>query len=171
MASVLDQRYELVPVDEVRMHPDNAKRSDVVTIAGSISRNGFYGALVAQRSTGYILVGNHRWLAAKEQGLDELPVLFVDVDADEARRIMVADNRTSELGDFDEAKLLALLQGFDGDLAGTGYTVDDVAKLLTEPEFLPDDTAQSRLDERTPICCPSCGFEWRVGASGTVEPV
>jgi DNA modification methylase len=130
MTAVREQEYAVVPVDEVRMHPDNAKRGDVTAIAGPIGRNGFYGALVVQRSTGYILVGNHRWLAAREEGLDELPVIWVDCDADEARRIMVADNRTSELGGFDEEALAALLRSFDGDLEGTGYTLDDLAALL-----------------------------------------
>lgn len=130
MARLLSQRYEEIPVDEVQLHPDNAKLGDVPAIADSIDRNGFYGALVAQRSTGYILVGNHRWLAAREQGLDRIPVIWVDCDADEARRIMVADNRTSELGEFDMEKLTSLLEGFDGDLAGTGYSMDDLQDLL-----------------------------------------
>lgn len=147
---LLDQDYEIVAVEQVQMHPDNAKRGDVTAIASSIGRNGFYGALIVQRSTGYILVGNHRWLAAREQGLDELPVIWVDCDADEARRIMVADNRTSEMGGFDQAKLAELLESFDGDLDGTGYSEDDLARLLngnggpagdqlTDPDDAPDE--------------------------------
>ena len=145
MAELLEQKYELVAVDDVAQHPDNAKVGDVPAIASSISRNGFYGALVVQRSTGYILVGNHRWLAARSEGLTEVPVIFVDVDADEARRIMVADNRTSELGEFDMEKLTSLLESFDGDLAGTGYSIDDLQDLLgggapaglTDPDAVP----------------------------------
>lgn len=146
MARLLEQSYEVVPVGEVQLHPDNAKLGDVPAIASSIERNGFYGSLVVQRSTGYILVGNHRWLAAREDGLTEIPVLFVDVDADQARRIMVADNRTSELGEFDAEKLTALLASFDGDLEGTGYSVDDLQDMLgggsgggfTDVDHVPD---------------------------------
>lgn len=147
MARLLSQHYEEIPVGEVQLHPDNAKLGDVPAIAESIDRNGFYGALVAQRSTGYILVGNHRWLAAREQGLERIPVIWVDCNADEARRIMVADNRTSELGEFDMEKLTSLLETFDGDLAGTGYSIDDLQDLIggssssssgnTDPDAVP----------------------------------
>jgi DNA modification methylase len=149
-ATVREQRYELAPVEEVRPHPDNAKLGDTDAIGSSIDRSGFYGALVVQRSTGYILVGNHRWKAAQAKGLAELPVIFVDCDADEARRIMVADNRTSDLGTYDSEKLVALLTGFDGDLDGTGYDSDDLARLLngkagrpalTDPDAMPEQPA------------------------------
>lgn len=130
MARLLSQSYEEVHVEDVQLHPDNAKLGDVPAIAESIDRNGFYGSLVVQRSTGYILVGNYRWLAARQEGLDRIPVIWVDCNADEARRIMVADNRTSALGEFDMEKLTSLLEGFDGDLAGTGYSIDDLQDLL-----------------------------------------
>lgn len=133
MARLAAQDYEVVPVTAVSLHPENAKVGDVPAIAKSIARNDFYGALVVQRSTGHILVGNHRWLAAKAENLGEVPVIYVDVDDDQARRIMVADNRTSDLGTFDMEKLSALLESFDGDLDGTGYSLDDLTDMLGTP--------------------------------------
>jgi DNA modification methylase len=48
-------------------------------------------------------------------------VLWVDVDDERARRILVADNRTAELASWDDAELLALLVSLD-DLRGTGFS-------------------------------------------------
>jgi ParB-like chromosome segregation protein Spo0J len=59
-AKIINQEYELVPTGRLRPHPRNVNRGDLAVIAESIAQNGFYGAVVAQRSTGYILAGNHR---------------------------------------------------------------------------------------------------------------
>lgn len=74
------QSYALVNVEVLNPHPDNPRQGDVDAIADSIEQNGFFGAIVAQRSTGYVPAGNHRLLAAKRQGLTEVPVVWLDVD-------------------------------------------------------------------------------------------
>lgn len=168
MADVLDQSFKSVALSTVAPHPDNPRRGDIDAIEHSIEVNGFYGALVVQESTGYILVGNHRYAAAKKAGLDELPALIIDVDDEQARRILVADNRYAELAKWDEDALSAILREFD--LAGTGFTEADLAKMISADDFEPEDDADmSRLDQRAPTTCPSCGFEWRVGPQGQIE--
>lgn len=124
------QEYELTPVGDLRPDPANANQGDLEAIAQSVGRSGFYGAIIANRRTGLIIAGEHRWRAAQAAGLAEVPVIWVNVDAATARRIMVADNRTSRLGTDDPAKLIALLRTFDGDLEGTGYSAEDFARLL-----------------------------------------
>lgn len=128
--------YDQVPIDTLNTHPDNARVGSVSTIVESIKTNGFFGAVVAQTSTRNILVGNHRYLAAVEVGMDVIPVLWVDVDDDRARKIMLADNRTSDIATYDDYLLLEILRA--GDLDGTGYLdtdVDDLARLLEPPEL------------------------------------
>lgn len=171
MAARVDQHYEVVPIDEVRPHPDNPRRGDVDRLAVSIDRNGFYGACVVQRSTGYILAGNHRWLAAKARGLIQVPAIFVDVDVDQARRIMVADNRMSDLATYDDDALSALLTeiAHDGGLIGTGFTDEDLARLL--PDAAPTLPPDGALDDRKVHICPACGHRWVIGVGGQVEPI
>ena len=72
--SLLEQQYELVPIDSIQPHPRNARQGDIGAIVESIKANQFYGACVVQRSTRYILVGNHRWRAAKQCDLTQVPV-------------------------------------------------------------------------------------------------
>lgn len=130
--SVLTQRYETVPVGQLRPHPDNPRRGNLATIGKSIATNGFYGAVVAQRSTGHVLAGNHRLQAAQAAGIAEIPVVWVDVDDERAKRILLADNRTSDLATNDQADLLALLDSLAVSpdlLDGTGFHMDDLDDL------------------------------------------
>jgi hypothetical protein len=122
------QTYQLVPTAELSLHPANPRRGDIDLISSSISANGFYGAVVAQRGTGHILAGNHRWMAAQRDGLPDVPVIWVDVDDDRALRILLTDNRTGDLAGYDNPALLDLLDALaisPDALAGTGY--DDAA--------------------------------------------
>ncbi|MBI2392804.1 MAG: DNA modification methylase [Deltaproteobacteria bacterium] len=124
--------FERVAIDELRQHPRNPRKGNVDAIVESISKNGFYGAIVVQRSTRYILAGNHRWLAAKRAGMPDVPVLWADVDDKTARRILLADNRTSDVAKYDDPLLASLLKELraEMDLAGSGYAESDVDALL-----------------------------------------
>lgn len=123
-------------ITDLKLHPDNPRDGDIGAIAESIEANGFFGTLVAQCSTGRVLVGNHRMQAAIQLGFKKLPVHWVDVDNDTATRILLADNRNSDLAtyrDEDLAKLLTRL-GKKGKLGGTGYDGDDLDALLFDIE-------------------------------------
>lgn len=133
-------------MDEIDLHPDNANVGNVDMIAESIRINGFYAPIIVQSTTGYIIAGNHRYQAAKKLGMTQVPVVYLDVNDDEAKRIMVADNRTTRLG-HDDSELLASLLEDLGDtelgLMGTGFTHADLQTLLDQqdkfdPEFQPE---------------------------------
>jgi len=129
--NIINQAYELVPVGALKPHPKNPRKGDIAAIGESIAANGFYGSVVAQRATGFILAGNHRLKAAIEQGATEVPVIYVDADDEQATRILLADNRTNDLSGYDDAALAELLKGLDS-LDGTGYDQAAVDKLLSE---------------------------------------
>jgi len=171
----METEVEMVPIDKLERHPQNPRIGDVDEIATSIKANGWWGTVVAQRSTRYVLAGNHRLLAAQKVGLEEVPVYWVDVDDPTAHRILLADNKTAELATYDEELLVELLSSVveESSLLGTGYTDADIAELLeaVDVEFFPEEGEQPRLDQRNPTTCPDCGFEWRVGPSNTIEPV
>ena len=124
------------PITALVPHPSNPRQGDVGAIIQSIEANGWYGTLVAQIATGHVLAGNHRLQAAIHCGLDRVPVHWVDVDDDTAHRILLADNRTTDLATYDEHALADLLveMGKAGNLEGTGYDGDDLDDLLAELE-------------------------------------
>lgn len=122
-------------VNKLKPHPANPRQGDVGAIVESIERNGFYGTIIVQKSSGYVLAGNHRLKAAKQLGITEVPVTIVDVDDDTADRILLADNRTNDLATYDDerlANLLANLANNTGTLAGTGYDGEDLDNLLAD---------------------------------------
>jgi hypothetical protein len=132
---VQTQEMEVVPLGAVKLHPRNPRKGDLRAVRQSIERNGFVGALVANRRTGHILAGNHRYMAARELGLKEIPVIWVDVPAAREVKILLADNRASDLGSYDKRDLAALLQevALEGDLLSTLYTQVDLQDLLGPP--------------------------------------
>lgn len=139
---IVNKQSKQVPVDDLKPHPSNPRKGNVDAIADSIKVNGFYGAIVAQESTGYILVGNHRWQAAKKVGLKKVPVIFVDVDDKQARKILLADNKTADISMYDDSALAALLSDLTGELEGTGWSNDELDDLLRKVAIHDDDTGQ-----------------------------
>jgi ParB-like chromosome segregation protein Spo0J len=143
------QEFATVEVSRLQEHPRNPRRGEVDAIQESIETNGFYGTIVAQESTGYILAGNHRWKAAVKAGLLTVPVMWVAVDDEAALRILLADNRTADLADYDNASLVELLAEIansTGTLLGTGYDQDALDDLIAEVSGIQPEKADSPTD-------------------------
>ncbi len=121
---------ELVPLDRLTTYPGNARRGDLDAIRESLRRNGQYRPLIVQRSTGFVLAGNNTMHAMQAEGMAEAEVKWLDVDDEAARRIVIADNRTADLGTYDDRALVTLLREVGEDLEGTGYDLDDYDDLL-----------------------------------------
>jgi hypothetical protein len=140
MSAPIRQEYEAaVPLARLVPHPANPRRGDVGAIVASIRANGWRGALVVQRSTCHVLVGNHRLLAAGTLGLPTVPVLWIDCDDATAQRILVADNRASDLAAFDTVALTELLKTVtDSELAGMLFSPEDRAAMLASPATTAD---------------------------------
>lgn len=136
--------YSVVPLDDLTEHPDNPRQGDVGAIIQSVEANGFYGAIVAQRSTGRVLAGNHRLKALRQLGVAEVPVVWADVDDSTARRILLADNRANDLAAYNDSALADLLRTVlaeDGTLDGTLFDGDDLDALLADLAPLPSGEA------------------------------
>lgn len=126
---------ETVPLSSLTPHPQNARRGDIDKIAESLDAHGQYKPIVVNKRDNCILAGNHTFKAAKKLKWKSIAVVFVDVDETTAKKIMVADNRTSDLSSYNEDALFGMLTELP-DLAGTGFTDDDLAnlsELLAEP--------------------------------------
>jgi site-specific DNA-methyltransferase (adenine-specific) len=118
----------------------NVRQGDIGAIVESLKVHGQYRPIVVQRSTGHILAGNHTWKAARTVGLKTLDVTYVDVDDDEALRILLIDNRTNDLATYDDPALVELLKQLsetERGLTGTGFDGDDLDELLATLDFQP----------------------------------
>jgi hypothetical protein len=153
---------EIVALASVKRHPDNPRRRQSVDdIRESIRANGFYRALVVQRSTRLVLAGNHSHEAAELEGIVDVPVVFVDVDDVTARRILLADNRTADVGDYDPIAILTLLSDLqkegEGALIGTGFVDTDLAVVA------------SLMDETVDVASSAVYLETWTAADATVS--
>lgn len=120
------------PIDSVEPSPSNYNNGDVDEIRASIELLGMYRPVYVQDSTGYILAGNHTWMACKMLGATEIPVVRGNWTDAEATRLMVADNEIARGAKPDNYALVQLLEQIkesDGTLEGTGRTDLDLENL------------------------------------------
>lgn len=127
-----------VPIDSLRGLPGNPRRGDVDAVASSLSRFGQRKPIVVRKDDGTIIAGNHTWQAAKKLGWSEIAVAYVGDDDVTAQAYALADNRTAELGDYDDELLKQLIESvgqIDPDLLhDTGWSDDAVKELLDKIE-------------------------------------
>jgi len=133
-------RALVIPLDCVELHPQNPRLGDVAAVAASLRRFGQQKPIVVQRTTGYVVAGNHVVRAALSLGWTEIAANVEDLDDAEAIAFMLADNRTADLGGYDDTLLAAILaeQQAEDNLAATGYDADAVAALLADAGFIED---------------------------------
>lgn len=150
------------PVAELRTYVKNPRRHNIDAIKQSLTVNGQYRPIVVNAGTHTgrpyeVLAGNGTLTAARDLGWPTVDAVTVDVDEDQAARIVAADNRTSDLAEYDD-RLLAELLGSLPTLDGTGYEPGDLDELLRDLDNAgadgpPDDPADlgelEDSDERT----------------------
>ena len=125
-------------VNELASYHKNPRRGDVDAIARSLAVNSQYRPIVVNIGTHTgrpleVLAGNHTLAGARQLGWPTIQATTVDVDDLAAARIVAADNRTADLGGYDDTILAELLQQLADDdmgLDGTGYTDDALEALL-----------------------------------------
>jgi DNA modification methylase len=120
-----------VAITELVPYGNNPRRGNVEAIKVSLRENGQYRPIVVRRSTREVLAGNHTLEAARQLGWSEIAVTFVDCDEEQAKRIVLADNRTNDLAGYDDEALLELLLELPS-LDGTGYHQEALDDLLDE---------------------------------------
>jgi hypothetical protein len=121
-------KIENIPLEDLIEYPNNARRGDVSMLTQSLKINGQYRPIIVQKSTKYVLAGNHLLRAARILGWTSIDAVVLDVDDQAALKIVLADNRTADLGEYNDDLLKELLATLD-DFDGTGYSEKDLAEL------------------------------------------
>ncbi len=143
MKLLVDSFDPAVPIGSLKPHPQNPNRGDVDAIADSIDELGYFGAVLAQiehddgSESRTIIAGEHRWRAAQDVGAETIPVLWHRCTDNEAKKVVLGDNRFTRLGVVDDRlvhRLLTELVDDNESLAGTGYDDDDFEDLTVAVE-------------------------------------
>lgn len=96
---------ETVRTGSLKPNPRNARthaKKQISQTAASIGQYGWLGTLITDDG-GTIVAGHGRWLAARQLGLREVPVIKAKLVSDEDRRAFaLADNKIAELAGWDE---------------------------------------------------------------------
>ena len=155
----------LVAIDSVQPDPQNARKrtpENLAAIRASLETFGFQRPILAYRFAAKekptVISGNGALQAATELGWDRVPVLLFDGTRDQARAYAIADNRTAELSEWDEAILGAQTSVLD--------EFEDLWRALKIEELLPPDADDAEEDEipeppKTPIT--KAGDVWILG--------
>jgi DNA modification methylase len=105
----------------------------VDAVAASIRAFGFRQPIVVDEE-GVIIVGHTRYKAALKLELEMVPVhVAVGMSKAQAKAYRIADNQTATMSQWDDDKLpieLAQLQAMDFDLNLTGFSADELMRLL-----------------------------------------
>ena len=159
------RNIEWLDISSLVPDPLNPKTHDLPTISASIGRFGMLEPVVLDGRTGQILSGHGRVQSLRDRlqrgedppegvtiknGAWLTPVVtgWSSKDDDEAHAALIALNRTTELGGWDERGLLTMLEGLNEHeaLLGVGYAEADLA-ILREHVFADDQ--QTFLDDMT----------------------
>lgn len=131
-------------------------------INASIDRFDWLQPIVVDKD-GVIVMGHGRLEAAKQLGLEQVPVLVADWLTDnEAAAAREADNMTQDLSFFDWDKLnlnLEEIDWLDVDMTEFGFKLDDELG-GSESEEGPESFKEFDSDIETEHKCPVCGYEW-----------
>lgn len=148
MATEKGYRVEYVSLSEIQRWPRNPKLHSEPELDASLERFGFTNPLILDEASGKIVAGHgrleallRRKAAGKEppervamKGKEWMVPVIRGVrfkDAHEAEAYLLADNRLTEAGAWDDDALAAMLGRLsEGDaLLGTGYNAGDVEDL------------------------------------------
>lgn len=126
---------EWVDIDRVRGWEKNPKRHpeiQILDLIKSIKRFG-WGAPLLARPNGELIAGHGRLEAARRLGLTKVPVRYMNLDPTEAHLLALADNKLTEIGEWDDVLVREILEAakLEGaDLEGLGWSNDDLVALL-----------------------------------------
>lgn len=154
-----------VPLDSLHPYPGNPRVHADALLVELVKAFGQTKAIlvrqhdVDEQARLTILAGHGIHKAMLEAGLKTARVDILDATDDEARRIVLSDNRASDLASDDQDLTIAQLEALDGDYSATGWSEDDYL-LLTREEQLPDggDAPQDELTQRFGVIV-ECGSE------------
>ncbi len=169
MAQKPSPPVETVAIDRLYCSPTNPRRNEpaIPHVAASLRRFGWQQPIVARRS-GEVVAGNTRLKAAQSLGMTEVPVWWFDGDDLAATAYQIADNRTHEFAEWNDAELAALLQQLKAEdaLDGVGYTEEDIDALVQElrdQEEVDKDLDDDGPDEPPTVAAAKLGDLWHLG--------
>lgn len=159
-------KIESVSIEKLIKDPVNARKhneKNIEAIKGSLAKFGQQKPIVVNKDN-VVVAGNGTLEAARQLGWKEINVVRTELTGTDITAFGLADNRTSELAEWDLdvlPELLTSLQELDFDLSSIGFDEDDLNKLIPE-EIEPGLTDDDAIPENVETRC-KLGDLWLLG--------
>ena len=161
---------QLIPLGKLVPYVNNARThspEQLAKLRSSLREFGFINPVIIDRDFN-VIAGHGRIAAAKEEGITEVPCVFVDYLTEAQKKAYIlADNRMALDAGWDEELLrieIESLQGADFDVSLTGFGEDEIADLFagdSEKDVKDDDFDLSAALEKAAFV--ERGDIWTVG--------
>ena len=146
---------KLVPVEDLKPNPRNPNTHparQVELLAKNVRYFGWRHPITVSNRSGFIVAGHGRLEAARELGVQLVPVDYQDFASDnDEMAVLVADNRLAELASLDLNSLEGIIDELrvaDFDTLLTGFDETDLDSLLQGEGDAPgDDGEDDELDK------------------------
>lgn len=157
------EQVEMVPLADLRPYDGNAKRhtnEQVDAVEASIREFGFRNPVLAWHNDDgapEIVAGHARCIAAKNLGIGEVPVIFVDDLSDAQRRALtLVDNQTTMMTGWDLDQLNYELETLESEFDMSDFGFDVEAMPDIDGLFSEEGQGETAREPKT-ITCPHCG--------------
>jgi len=141
----MTERFEKVDINKLIPYARNARthsKEQILQLRASLREFGFVSPVIVDKDLN-IIAGHGRIMAAKEEGITEVPCVFVEHLTDAQKKAYIlADNRLAMNAGWDAEMLsveIADLQGADFDISLLGFDDAELNKLMGSAEDVKDD--------------------------------
>ena len=159
---------QLVPLDKLVPYQNNARThspEQINKLRSSLREFGFINPVIIDRDYG-IIAGHGRAIAAREEGIKEVPCVFADhLTEAQKKAYIIADNRMALDAGWDEELLrieIEELQGMDFDSLLTGFDEKELSKLFDDGKEAKDDDFDVDAELQKPTFSKA-GDVWTLG--------
>ena len=159
---------QLVPITKLVPYVNNARThspEQINKLRSSLREFGFINPVIIDRDYG-VIAGHGRILAAKEEGITEVPCVFADhLTEAQKKAYIIADNRMAMDAGWDEELLrveIESLQAADFDPLLTGFDEKELSKLFDDGIEAKEDDFDVDAELQKPTFTKS-GDIWTLG--------
>ena len=165
---ITTSKMQLVPIDKLVPYINNSRThspEQVMKLRASLREFGFINPVIIDKDYG-VIAGHGRLMAAKEEGMTEVPCVFAEhLTEAQKKAYIIADNRMAMDAGWDEELLRVEIESLEAeafDLSLTGFDEKELSKLFDDGNETEDDDFDVDAElEKPPITQP--GDIWLLG--------
>lgn len=124
-------KIKSVKLKDIFPYYDNPRdnKDAIEPVKESFNKFGFIKPIICDQK-GVIICGHTRYVAAFQLGLEYVPVIYSDMNDEQAKKFRIADNKLAEKSEFDENELLEELRKMKVPTDMQAFFFEDIDQML-----------------------------------------